>query len=177
MPGNVKPRQPTLCTSLTVKGAPCTNHAKPGSDPPRCSTHLGTNKRGTSLTTQRHERFTSLMRAGNAFDTCARAVGVAPSTARTWYRQGAGAAAGEPFRTFRLDVDRADAEAESRNVAIVATAARESWQAAAWLLERTHPERWARISQREKAAELKEPEQPHDPFSEVDELAERRRTV
>jgi hypothetical protein len=144
-----------------------------------CSAHAGLvgKTRGVPdrLRPESQARFISLLRASNAFDTCARAIGVTPATAKLWYRMGADRTSAEVFRTFRRDVDRAEAEAEARNVAIVASAARESWQAAAWLLERQHPERWARISQREKAAELKEPEKPHDPFAEVDELAQRRR--
>jgi hypothetical protein len=163
-----------LCTSLTRDGKACRNRALHDSDPPVCSNHGG-RTRTSALTVDVHARFISLLRASNAFDTCARAVGVSPQTAKGWYRQGSTRDAVEPFRAFRLDVDRAEAEAEARAVAIIAKAASDSWQAAAWLLERQHPERWARVSQREKAAELKEPEKPHDPFSEADELAQRRR--
>ena len=45
--------------------------------------------------------------------------------------------------------------AEPVLVASVAVAARESWQAAAWLLERGHPERWSRGA-RGQDAELEE---------------------
>jgi hypothetical protein len=163
-----------LCTALTAKGAPCVRRSLIGSDPPVCASHGG-RTRSTALTIDRHARFVALLRASNAFETCARAVGVQPSTAKRWYSQGAQSGAVEPFASFRTDCDRAEAEAEARAVALIASAAKDSWQAAAWLLERQHPERWARVSQRKDAAELKEPEQPHDPFSEVDELAQRRR--
>jgi hypothetical protein len=92
-------------------------------------------------------------------------------------------------RVFRgsLGSSRANAEAgfdaalargldEQRLIAIIATEARRSWRAAAWLAERVYPERWG-------PARLRPDEQPppmpvlddDDPFREVDELAERRR--
>src|SRR5262245_2114298 len=52
--------------------------------------------------------------------------------------------------------------------AIIQAAQRGSWQAAAWLLERSYPDRWGR-------REPKAPLPPADAFSEVDELAKRRR--
>lgn len=116
-----------------------------------------------------------MMRAGVPFETCARAAGVKLADAQRWYLAGGQRDADEALVEFRREIDRADAEVEARNVAIVQTAARESWQAAAWWLERALPERWARASQRERAAEAKEAAQAHDPFGEVDELAQRRR--
>jgi hypothetical protein len=84
--------------------------------------------------------------------------------------------ADEPYRSFRQSVEQARADAETRNIAIVATAAATNWQAAAWLLERTYPDRWARISQRNLAGAVNEPPaRPDDPFAEVDELAAARR--
>ncbi len=128
------------------------------------------------LTRERHAEFVQIMRAGNTFTTAAKAIAVRETHARWWYDQGAGDDADEPFASFRVDVDQAEARAESRNVAIVAKAASDgSWQAAAWLLERGYPERWARVSQRDKAAEVTQAGKPSDPFAEADELAERRR--
>jgi hypothetical protein len=132
--------------------------------------------RRAKLTPERHAEFVAIMRAGNTFATASKAIGVRETHARWWYDQGAGDDADAPFAAFRLDVDQAEARAESRNVAIVAKAASDgSWQAAAWLLERGYPERWARISQRDRAADVTQASKPSDPFAEVDELAERRR--
>ena len=176
MPGTSRPQRP-LCTGTTRTGKPCRQRAM--ADDELCSVHAGLARkevgRPYKLKPETHQRFVALLRASNAFETCARAVGVTPRVAKSWYQRGGESDAREPFKSFRVDCDRAEAEAESRAVAIIANAARDSWQAAAWLLERQHPERWARVSQRKEAEQLKEPEQPHDPFSEVDELAARRR--
>lgn len=81
--------------------------------------------------------------------------------------------------SLRERVERARAEGEAHNVAIIAREARGgNWQAAAWMLERQWPERWARPSQREayidRLADV--PVRPDDdPFSELDELAAARR--
>lgn len=48
------------------------------------------------------------------------------------------------FAVFAAMVEKARAMAEVANVRIIQQASKDSWQAAAWLLERTHPERYAR---------------------------------
>lgn len=147
----------------------------PEQPPAQDATARGRGRRAT-LTPERHSEFVQIMRAGNTFATAAKAIGVRETHVRWWYEQGAGDDAVEPFASFRVDVNQAEARAESRNVAIVAKAAADgSWQAAAWLLERGYPERWARVSQRDKAADVTQAGKSDDPFSEVDELAERRR--
>jgi hypothetical protein len=64
--------------------------------------------------------------------------------------------------------------AEPRLVGLVAVAAKTNWRAAAFILERHYPERWAPV-RRPQA----EPELPavdgDDPFREVDMLAAKRR--
>jgi hypothetical protein len=67
--------------------------------------------------------------------------------------------------------------AEERLVAHVAAAAKTNWRAAAFLLERRYPERWAPV-RRSALEDEPVPVAPdeHDPFGEVDALAARRRT-
>jgi endogenous inhibitor of DNA gyrase (YacG/DUF329 family) len=61
---------------------------------------------------------------------------------------------------------------EERLLAQIAAAAnRGAWRAAAWILERRFPERWAAGRRPEETLVLDE----SDPFAEVDELARRRR--
>lgn len=48
-----------------------------------------------------------------------------------------------PFVVFLNQTERAKATAELRNLTIIQQAAGQSWQAAAWILERTHADRYA----------------------------------
>jgi hypothetical protein len=65
--------------------------------------------------------------------------------------------------------------AEPRLVGEIAKASRSNWRAAAFLLERTYPERWAAATRQRRPDE--EPYAQPDPFAEFvpDELASRRR--
>lgn|SRR5215831_1622446 len=125
------------------------------------------------------DKLLSLLRAGSYVDVACDAAGVARRTFYDWWQRGDPSGTDPAFaelREFRARVEQAKADAESRLVAVVASAARENWQAAAWQLERRYPDRWARPSQREKD-EGREPApvSASDPFAEVDELAKRRR--
>ena len=46
------------------------------------------------------------------------------------------------YRKFLTSVEKAQAESESRDVALIAKAASEDWKAAAWRLERKQPRRY-----------------------------------
>jgi len=48
------------------------------------------------------------------------------------------------YSEFRKAVEKARSEAEARTVAIVAKAMPDNWQAAAWWLERSFPDKWGR---------------------------------
>jgi hypothetical protein len=81
-------------------------------------------------------------------------------------------AAVEPTQIERLRVALASALQEEKLVAVVAAEARSNWRASAWLLSRIHPTRWG---ERGREVPLAFPDDPDDPFREVDELAERRK--
>ncbi len=59
-----------------------------------------------------------------------------------WMRHGRDQKRGR-YRKFLTAVEKAQAEAESRDVALIAKAASEDWRAAAWRLERKAPRRYA----------------------------------
>ncbi len=67
-----------------------------------------------------------------------------------------GALAGEapeddPYRHFRAEVERALADAEAAEVALIAQAARGGdWRAAAWVLGHRFPQRWGGHEQRQR---------------------------
>jgi hypothetical protein len=128
------------------------------------------------LTEQLKDNLLALIRAGNYVPVACRAIGISRQVWDDWMRRGASE---DPdyadYAALRLGVDRALASAEARNVAVIAQAATDNWQAAAWLLERVYPERYARASQREQAAAAAPlPPTDRDQFAEVDDLASAR---
>jgi transposase len=174
------------CTSTTAKGKPCKRTALKGTDPPTCVSHVGAAGRKTALDDDITARLVALLRAGNYIEVAVATVGLGRRTFYDWLERGeptGTAAKDKPFRDFREQVELAKAEGEARNVAIVAKAAAEDWKAAAWMLERQFPERWARTTQRPVAdpmtagAEGGDVKPPTSPFDELDadELAPRRK--
>ena len=87
------------------------------------------------------QRLVDLLRAGNYLEVAATAVGVHRSTLHRWMRHGRQQVRGR-YRKFLTAVEKAQAESESRDVALIAKAASEDWKAAAWRLERKQPRRY-----------------------------------
>lgn len=83
------------------------------------------------------------LRAGMYAAQAARAAGVAESTYYYWLERGRKEEEG-PYAEFVTVVERAEAEAESFYLTIIRAATGNSWQAAAWWLERRFPSRWGR---------------------------------
>lgn len=88
------------------------------------------------------QRVVDLIRAGNFLEVAATAAGIHRSTLYRWMRHGRDQQRGR-YRKFLSQVEKAQAEAESRDVALIAKAASEDWRAAAWRLERKSPRRYA----------------------------------
>jgi hypothetical protein len=169
-----------ICAATRLDGEPCKAKAVAGGT--TCPFHSSDVKLGepSKLSDELVEKLLGLIRAGNYVSTAVRAVGISRPLFYQWLDRGQSSAEIDaPFREFRESVEHARAEAEARAVTQIANAARESWQAAAWLLERQYPDRWGRASVRardEAAIEPVERVDVDDPFREVDELADRRRT-
>jgi transposase-like protein len=87
------------------------------------------------------QRVVDLIRAGNFLEVAATAAGIHRSTLYRWMRHGREQKRGR-YRRFLNQVEKAQAEAESRDVALIAKAATEDWKAAAWRLERKAPRRY-----------------------------------
>jgi hypothetical protein len=101
--------------------------------------------RPTKLTKEVQDRILQAVQAGNYLDTAAQFAGIDGSTMRRWLQKGEGEGAAEPYRTFHTALKSARASAEVRSVALIQTAASNgTWQAAAWYLERSYPDRWGR---------------------------------
>jgi hypothetical protein len=172
------------CSATTAKGAPCRKTAMRGHE--LCAFHLGRGGRPTLLEPDVIDRLEQMLKAGNYLEVALRATGVGGATFRDWMRRGrtSRAPGDELYRELVERVDLARAEGEVRNVAQIASAARDNWQAAAWILERSYPERWGRVSTRYRLPPELPPEEDAatvrvsaelDPFAEVDELAAKRR--
>jgi hypothetical protein len=164
------------CSATTAAGQQCANS---GAYNGLCGVHagapVGAPSKLLALDHDAVERLLTVLRVGGYPEVAASVAGVHVRTYERWLARGRAAGSDpedEPYRAFAQRVDDARAHAEMRAVGLIAQAAQSQWQAAAWLLERQFPERWARVSQRDKA----EPEPPTaDPFAEVDQLAEARR--
>jgi hypothetical protein len=119
-----------------------------------------------------------LIRTATPAAQAAEAAGISESTYYSWLKRGNPAGkkqADAPYREFREQVLQAQAEAEAILVTRIGNAAAKgSWQAAAFLLERQYPERWAKPNGKEPSDG-----KAHDPFADLDgrddELSERRR--
>jgi hypothetical protein len=168
-----------LCTETRKNGQPCAAQAVLGGD--KCSFHKGDRHvNPPKLTPETADRLVSLIKAGNYLSVAVRAAGISRALFYQWLDRGASDAPEDAeYAELRTRVENAKAEGEARNVAAIASAARENWQAAAWLLERMYPDRWGRSSVRLRdTPEETTPQVEHesdDPFAEVDQLAELRR--
>lgn len=99
--------------------------------------------RPSKLTPDIQARIVSAIRAGNYIETAAAYVGISKTTLYKWMRDGARAKSGKK-KEFMYAVEKALAVAEMNAVATVKVASDKTWQAAAWHLERSHPDRWGR---------------------------------
>lgn len=99
--------------------------------------------RPTKLTQDIQDKIVDAILAGNYQDAASRYVGIDPATFYRWMQKGDGA--DDQYGEFREAVENAKAAAEVENVAIIRMAARDgTWQAAAWWLERTRPQKFGR---------------------------------
>lgn len=102
------------------------------------------------------------IQTGATFETAAASVGISVSTLRDWRRRGEREIqrldqnkkakmkkSEEIYVYFSAAIKKAEADAELRYITIIATAAKEHWQSAAWMLERRYPETWGRKDRQE----------------------------
>lgn len=116
--------------------------------PKRTGRGQGTGKgRSTRLTEEVHTKIVNAVRNGNYLETAAAFAGISKQTLHMWLNRGAVAnptRADKVYVEFRDAIERAQAEAEIRDVLTISRAAQEGiWQAAAWRLTRKNRERWA----------------------------------
>jgi len=99
--------------------------------------------RRTKLTPELQKTLCMVLGAGNYIETACAHVGLGLSTFYRWMERGEKANTGI-YKEFWEAVQKARASAIVRNVALIQQAAQENWQAAAWWLERSQPDKWGR---------------------------------
>jgi hypothetical protein len=96
--------------------------------------------RRTKLTERTKDDIVKALKAGNSRRDSALYAGISEQTFYSWMSRGRD---GEPlYAEFLEAVEKAEAQSVVRNVAIIQRAAEETWQAAAWWLERKRPDDW-----------------------------------
>jgi hypothetical protein len=122
--------------------------------------------RPTDCTPELAQRLAAAIRLGLPYERACEAVGIHYATMRRWIQRAEAEdarladnpkarprASEQVFCDFRDTVSRAEAAGELENAARVFEAGKGGdWRAAAWILERRHPARWAQNA--ELAAEL-----------------------
>ncbi len=108
--------------------------------------------RPTKLTKELVESVELAVKAGNNFDAAAAFSGISRRTFYNYIRQGRDDIAADrttPHSELVERIEVAAGTAETRMVAIIATAATKHWQAAAWWLERKSPDKWGQRQRRD----------------------------
>ena len=104
----------------------------------------------SKLTPEVQDKIVQAILAGNYQETAASYAGIGRTTFFRWMEQGADPDAPQMYRDFRDAVESARAQAEVRHVALITQAAQGgTWQASAWYLERSYPQRWGRLQRTE----------------------------
>jgi len=100
--------------------------------------------RPDKLTPERMDRIVTAIRAGNTREAAAQYAGVGETTLYRWLQTGRRSRNGSKCRELWEAVKEAENDAELESVLIIREAARKSWQAAAWWLERRKHGAWGR---------------------------------
>jgi len=101
--------------------------------------------RKLKITQDTTDKICLAIRAGNYAKVAAEMAGIGETTYYRWLEEGQKDNAPKIYREFWESIKRAEADAEVAAVALIRQAANNgTWQAASWLLERKHGERWGR---------------------------------
>lgn len=116
--------------------------------------------RPSKLTPEVQQRLLQAIASGNTRKDAALYAGISVGTLEDWIGRGRGGGrrpAHPPYVAFVDALEKAEAQAVVRNVAIIQKAAADTWQAAAWWLERRRPDDWGR---KERVEHSTAPERP-----------------
>lgn len=109
--------------------------------------------RPEKLTPELQQKIVDAIRMGAYIETAAAYAGINKSTLYDWMKRGARAKSGK-YKEFSDAIEKALAESEMRDLAVIAKASQENWQAAAWRLERKFPDRWGRRKAKSEIAKI-----------------------
>ena len=98
------------------------------------------------------DEIVSYLKTGNYVETACALAGISKSTFYSLLNKG-NSTRSNKYSRFAYAVERAQAWAEARLVALISKQAEKTWQAAAWLLERKHPSKWRRNRKEEQKPE------------------------
>ena len=87
------------------------------------------------------KKIVEAVRAGSSRTAAAEAARVGRSTLHSWLKRGTEGE--DPYAGFLAKVRQAEGELEAELLTIIKSHAVNSWQAAAWILERKYQKRWA----------------------------------
>jgi len=90
--------------------------------------------RPTKYTPPTVAKITDALRGGNTRRASCAAAGIDQTTFANWLKE---------YSDFSYAVEKAEGEAELRNLAVIQDATKTTWQAAAWWLERKHKAEWS----------------------------------
>jgi len=106
--------------------------------------------RPTSFTPERTRRVLEAIRSGATYIRAAEVAGVDYSTLRAWIKRGEETRRG-PYHEFSESIKKAEVDREETLLQSIIDAGKDPryWQARAWVLERTNPEKYGRREKRE----------------------------
>ena len=100
--------------------------------------------RKPKLTKELIELLGTALQNGNYIETACDFVGINRATLYRWLQESEENDAKPILKELSDTVRKARAQAEMRNVLRIQKAADDSWQAAAWWLERSQPKKWSK---------------------------------
>ncbi len=103
--------------------------------------------RPTCFTVAKANRIVDAIRRGLPFKLAAAAGGVSYNTFVRWRNEGSNPNAPRHLREFCNHVRSAESEAAQRFLGLIEAAAERSWQAAAWMLEKRHPDLFGKAAE------------------------------
>lgn len=110
---------------------------------------MGTPGAPTKFTEETRKTILEVVSQGAYLRTACQAAGVSEDSLHRWRRQGA--TGEEPFHSFCVALEQAEANSVTRRLARIEAAAENgNWTADAWYLERRYPDEWGRRVQEQR---------------------------